>query len=349
MKQIALACVGVDNSIKPPRYSNVFSEDKTMGIKLYRQKWPVIIALVVSDALLLLLVFRHPFAAAASAPLHGAFAPRNCVSAATCAPPPDAFLKINQFYVLFTYPVVPHRDPSGTFIVGLDALAKIMEAHTRINAASKTETLFLLSHSITFVDGASTATVDGKLVDLPVSALWDTPSGKMIVPLSPILAAFHIPSHWDAAHKILTLQDKTFLTTLTNDPDTLNLVWRTQAPSPSDYNRNDLVPTSMKWFPVRSSSSNFDLTVQNVSGKTIPRGRNHVNFVYGIFGSGGYPITQYASSIEGAAGPFGLGAPILLPPLPAGASRTVTQGPVESLVGSRYTLCVLAWLVVTGK
>ena len=299
--------------------------------------------------LLLLLAFRHPFAAAASAPLHGAFAPRDCVSATTCSPPPDAFLKINQFYVLFTYPIVPHRDPSGTFIVGLDALAKIMEAHTRTDAANKTETLFLPSHSITFVDGASTATVDGKPVALPVTALWDTPSGKMIVPLSPILAAFHIPSHWDATHKILTLQDKAFLTTLTNDPDTLNLVWRSQGMELSDLKRNDIMPTSMKWFPVRSSSSNFDLTVQNVSGKTIPRGRQHINLIYGIYGNGGYPITQYAAKVEGAAGPFGLGTPILLPPLPAGASRTVTQGPVESLVGSRYTLCVLAWLVVTGK
>lgn len=320
-----------------------------MGVKLYRQKWPIIIALVISGVLLLLLAFRHPFAAAASAPLHGAFAPRDCVSAATCSPPPDAFLKINQFYVLFTYPIVPHRDPSGTFIVGLDALAKMMEAHTSTDAESKTETLFLPSHSITFADGASTATVDGKPLALPVTALWDTPSGKMVVPLSPILDTFHIQSQWDETHKILMLHDKTFLTTLTNDPDTLNLVWRTQAPSPSDYNRNDLVPTSMKWFPIHSSSSNFDLTVQNVSGKTIPRGRNHVDFIYGIFGSGGYPITQYGANVEGTDGPFGLGAPILLPPLRAGASRTVAQGPVESSVGSRYTLCVLAWLLVTHE
>lgn len=312
-------------------------------------KQTVLLALLVVPCVLLFLAFRHPFAAAASAPLHGAFAPRDCVSTATCSPPPDAFLKINQFYVLFTYPIVPHRDPSGTFIVGLDALAKMMEAHTHTDAESKTETLFLPSHSITFADGASTATVDGKPVTLPVTALWDAPSGKMIIPLSPILDTFRIQSQWDETHKILALHNKAFLTTLTNNSDALDAVWRTQAPSPSDYNRNDLVPTSMKWFPIRSSSSNFDLTVQNVSGKTIPRGRQHVDFIYGIYGSGGYPITQYASSIEGTDGPFGLGAPILLPPLGACASRTVTQGPVESSVGSRYTLCVLAWLLVTHE
>ena len=304
---------------------------------------------LVAGVVLLCLAFRHPSAAAASAPLHGAFAPRDCVSAATCSPPPDAFLKINQFYVLFTYPIVPHRDPSGTFIVGLDALANMMEAHTRTNAASKTATLFLPSHSITFADGAATADVDGKPVALPVTALWDTPSGKMIVPLSPILAAFHVQSQWDPTHRILTLHDKTFLTTLTTNSDALDLVWRTQAPRPSDYNRNDIVPTAMKWFPIHHSDPDFTLTVQNVSGKTIPRGCQHINLIYGIYGRGGYPITQYGANVEGADGPFGLGTPILLPPLPAGASRTITDGAMQISDKHSYTLCALAWLVVTGK
>jgi len=304
--------------------------------------------LTVGAALLLLLAPRNPFPAP-SAPLHGAFAPRDCVSAATCSTPPDAFLKVNQFYVLFTYPIVPHRDPSGTFIVGLDALAKMMEAHTRHDAIRKTETVLLAGHSITFADGASTASVDGKPVALPVTALWDAPSGKMIVPLSPILAAFHIQSHWDVTHKILTLQNKTFLTTLTNDPDTLNLVWRSQGPSPSDFNRNDLVPTSVNWFPVHSSDPDFNLTVQNVSGKTIPRGRHHIDFIHASFGSSGFQTTRYAAWAEGADGPFGLGTPILLPPLGAGASRTLTDEGVEISDKSRYTLCVLAWLLVTHK
>ncbi len=304
---------------------------------------------LVAGVVLLCLAFRHPSAAAASAPLHGAFAPRDCVSAATCSPPPDAFLKINQFYVLFTYPIVPHRDPSGTFIVGLDALAKIMEAHTQTSVADKAETLTFSGHSITFTDGASTAEADGKPVALPVTALWDTPSGKMVVPLSPILATFHIPSHWDATHKILTLQDKAFLTTLTNDPDTLNLVWRSQGMELSDLNRNDIVPTAMKWFPIHHSDPDFTLTVQNVSGKTIPRGCQHINLIYGIYGRGGYPITQYGANVEGADGPFGLGTPILLPPLPAGASRTITDGAMQISDKHSYTLCALAWLVVTGK
>ena len=155
-------------------------------------KLTVFLALLAAVlALLIGLAYRH-LSAAPSTPLHGAFAPRDCVSAATCSPPPDAFLKINQFYVLFTYPIVPHRDPSGTFIVGLDALAKMMEVHTRHDALRKKETILRAGHSITFTDGAATADVDGKPVALSVTALWDAPSGKMIVPLSPILAAFHV-------------------------------------------------------------------------------------------------------------------------------------------------------------
>ena len=309
----------------------------------------VLAVALVAGVVLLCLAFRHPSAAAASAPLHGAFAPRDCVSAATCSPPPDAFLKINQFYVLFTYPIVPHQDPSGTFIVGLDALAKMMEAHTRHDALRKKETILRAGHSITFTDGVATADVDGKPVALAVTALWDTPSGKMIVPLSPILATFHIPSHWDATHKILTLQNKTFLTTLTDDPDTLSLIWRSQGVSLSDLKWNDLVPTVMKWFPIHSADPGFDLTVQNVSGKTIPRGRHHIDFVHATFGSAGFHSMRYGASAEGAQGPFGFGPPILLPPLSPGASRTLTDDSVEISDKSRYTLCILAWLLVTHE
>ncbi len=310
-------------------------------------KQTVFLALLAAAFAVLLGLAYRQLSATPSAPLHGAFAPRDCVSAATCSPPPDAFLKINQFYVLFTYPIVPHRDPSGTFIVGLDALAKMMEAHTRHDALRKKETILRAGYSITFVDGASTATVDGKPVDLPVTALWDAPLGKMIVPLSPILAAFHIQSHWDATHKILTLRDKTFLTTLTDDPDTLNLIWRSQGVSLSDLKWNDLVPTVMKWFPIHSADPGFDLTVQNVSGKTIPRGRHHINFVHATFGSAGFHSMRYGASAEGAQGPFGFGTPILLPPLSPGASRALTDDSVEISDKSRYTLCILAWLLVT--
>ena len=313
-----------------------------------RAKWLFATASAVCLVLLLCLAFRNPFAAP-SAPLHGAFAPRDCVSTATCSPPPDAFLKINQFYVLFTYPIVPHRDPSGTFIVGLDALAKMMEMHTRHDALRKKETILRAGHSITFTDGAATADVDGKPVALPVTALWDAPSGKMIVPLTPILQAFHIQSHWDETHKILTLCDNTFLTTLTNDPDTLNLIWRSQGVSLSDLKWNDLVPTVMKWFPIHHSDPGFDLTVQNVSGKTIPRGRHHIDFVHATFGSAGFHSMRYGASAEGAQGPFGFGPPILLPPLSPGASRTLADDSVEISDKSRYTLCILAWLLVTHE
>ncbi len=301
---------------------------------------------LVAGVALLCLASRHPFAAAASAPLHGAFAPRDCVSAATCAPLPDAFLKINQFYVLFTYPIVPHQDPSGTFIVGLDALAEIIEAHTRTDAANKVETVTLAGHSITFTDGKQTAEVDGKPVALPVTALWDTPSGKMVVPLSPILAAFHIQSHWDATHKILALQNKMFLTRITAAPDILSLIWKTQGPELSDFERSDLVPMGMKWLPARPFDRGLDLTVQNVSGKTIPRDHNHVDFIEAKYGIPGYKSLQYSAGAEGARG-WNV-PPIIQPPLPKNASRTATQYGVGVSKDS-YSLYVLAWLLVTGK
>ena len=301
--------------------------------------------LTVGAALLLLLAPRNPFPAP-SAPLHGAFAPRDCVSAATCTPAPDAFLKVNEFYVLFTYPIVPHLDQSGTFVVGLDALAEIMEAHTQTSAANKTETVTLSGHSITFRDRASTATVDGKSVTLPVTALWDVVSGKMIVPLSPILTAFHIRSRWDAKNKIMALQNKAFLTTITADPDTLNQIWKTQGSNLSDPERERLVPTGMKWFPVHSFDRGFDLTVKNISGKTIPRDRNHIDFVEANFGIAGNQTLQYGASAEGTRG-LDL-PPTIQSPLPKDASRTASHYGVE-ISKESYSLYVLAWLLVTHE
>lgn len=303
------------------------------------------IQIVVAVALLLSTLSRCSFAVPAL--LHGALAPRDCVSVATCAPAPNAFLKINEFYVLFTYPIVPHRDPSGTFIVGLDALAEIMGAHTRTDAESKTETLFLPSHSITFADGESTATVDGKPVALPVTALWDTPSGKMIVPLSPILAAFHIQSHWDETHKILALHGKAFFPVFVTDPDILGPIWMQEGSNLTYPERGYVIPTVLKWSAVKghSDTHNLQLTVHNVIKKTISCDHLYINFVQADFGVAGYPHLQYSAggTLHGWNEPR-----VHQPSLGSGDFRTATHEDVGTS-GKSYSLYVLAWLLVTIK
>ena len=277
----------------------------------------------------------------------GAYFPRDCNSAATCTPPPDAFLKVNQFYVLFTYPIVPHLDKSGTFLVGLNAFAEMIGATVRTDRPTRSETITWRSNSVTFIDRARTAAIDGRYVPIPVPALFDQPSGKMIAPLSVILQAFHIRPRWNAKYRILALQDKSFFPVFTADPDILGPIWMQEGPDFKYPDKGYLVPTAERWLPRPGDVERRDLelTVGNVKSRTLQRDQAFINFVQADFGVGGHQELQYS------AGGTLNGPPdeprIHQPPLKNGQTRTAVN-PGVGVLRQPYSLCILAWLNTRG-
>jgi hypothetical protein len=128
--------------------------------------------------------------------------------------PPQAFVKVNQFYLLYTYPVVPYVDRSGTLMVGLEGFARSLFAKAPVgdpqakfyggddygrvttDAAARTETL---------TAGSATVQVDGASVTMEAAAVWNTATGQMVVPAASLARCLGLACAWNPVQRLLTV------------------------------------------------------------------------------------------------------------------------------------------------
>jgi hypothetical protein len=145
-----------------------------------------------------------------------------CFLKPSSADPQQAFLKMNQYYVLFTNPIVPCIDKKGNFIVGLQGFSNLLGA--KILVAGGSTTVFLGDDSIKFVRASKTAYINGKAVrmaeapqerptlqsaTLPLPEISPGgmigPATQLLVPIKILVHAFHLRSSWRAKTRTLVL------------------------------------------------------------------------------------------------------------------------------------------------
>jgi hypothetical protein len=138
--------------------------------------------------------------------------------AATSTPtPPQAFVKLDQEYLLYTAPIVPYLDRSGTMMVGVAGVARALYSpqtgfgRVQDDPQKRTETLTLGDRRVTFRDGSATATTvegttaEGKPVPLGVPARWDAASKHMVVGAAGLARCLGLTCRWDGRRRVLTV------------------------------------------------------------------------------------------------------------------------------------------------
>lgn len=255
--------------------------------------------------------------------------------------PTLALIKVNQFYVLYTCPITPRLDKSGTFIVGAEAIAAILGAQFTQNPQGTAITMTKAGHSVRFTAGAKTALVNGKPVALPAAAQVNSLTRQMLVPLSVLVKSFHIRSAWNQKRHLLSLQGTTLIKF--NPIDVMNNIYP-EYPGPDTHS---LVPVALTPVaPLPPPKIGFlNLTVQNVSRRTIPRYCNYVNLlVASKTFSPQRSLIGY--TVVGAAAQGETTIPNL--PLKPGATRQSSTG-ISFPPFTAYTVYVAAWPVVSRR
>lgn len=252
-------------------------------------------------------------------------------------------IKINQYYVLYTCPITPRLDRSGTFIVGAEAIAQMLNAKFTQNPQGTAVTMIKNGQAVQFTVGSQTALVNGKLVALPVIAQLDPPTRQMLIPLSILTKAFGIPSTWNQARHTLNLTGKTLMNNLT-PPDLLSNVYA-EFIGPDTHS---LVPMAVTLLtPVAHQDiGQLNLTVQNISRRTIPKDRNYVNLLIAAkYPAPNGPIVLYGVGGAAVQGETATPNPPLKPGATRGAGGVLTFPPTNA----GYTLYVAVWPVVSRR
>ncbi|MBD2870891.1 copper amine oxidase N-terminal domain-containing protein [Paenibacillus arenilitoris] len=76
------------------------------------------------------------------------------------------FVRINDYYLIYTYPQAPFIDQNRRFMVPLRAVGDLMSAEVSYDASSKKAGLKFAEHSVSVTIGSKKAEIDGSLVQM---------------------------------------------------------------------------------------------------------------------------------------------------------------------------------------
>lgn len=125
--------------------------------------------------------------------------------------PKTIFLRVNEYYIVYTNPVVPYVDPQGHLMVGLDGVKCIFtfpklkprypDDAYRVSlvedAKLGTAVFSLAGHILRFTAHSATASVDNATIAMPTAAVLV--AGHLVVPLS---ALAHGLGHESAGYTV---------------------------------------------------------------------------------------------------------------------------------------------------
>lgn len=147
-------------------------------------------------------------------------------------------LKVNDHYVLYTYPASPFVDKKDRLLIPLQAAEDILGGKVTYNAASKTASVDLLGRNVTATIGSPEILVNGEPITMDTVPIMK--SNAMFLPVSILLKDTDAKMEWDSKRGLLKLRHDSF----TKSPVLINFMGQDLAQI-IDANAFDL--TSFDW------------------------------------------------------------------------------------------------------
>ncbi|MBE0337763.1 copper amine oxidase N-terminal domain-containing protein [Paenibacillus sp. 23TSA30-6] len=117
-------------------------------------------------------------------------------------------LKVNDHYVLYTYPASPFLDKKDRLLIPLKAAEDILGGKVTYNAASKTASVDLLGRNVTATIGSPEISVNGEPVTMDTVPIMK--SNAMFLPVSILLKDTDAKMEWDPKRGLLKLRHDSF-------------------------------------------------------------------------------------------------------------------------------------------
>lgn len=220
---------------------------------------------VVVRALFLVLVLIHPLPADGGAR----------------ASKPPVFLKLNEYYVLYTRPLAPFVDESGRIIVPLHVTPEMMGLSVTQEPGGHLAVISRGSIRLELVAGRDI----GEIWYPPESGRFPTrvkvnpppmvhkPTWDMLVPVRVLSEVFGIKAEWKAERRTLEIRDDRAMKAAPKSPLEL---FEDKLRRPETEDTTDLIPVSFSFARVRDPHLHqfeMRLVLRDISRRGVPDGR----------------------------------------------------------------------------
>jgi len=201
------------------------------------------------------------------------------VSVSYAAPLPQKstpiILKMNDYFLAYTYPKEPYIDKQNRLILPLRSVSELLGATVSYHKETKTAVIKEGENVVEIQAGNKTAKVNGQNVEMDTKAVVE--KGYLLVPARILFVSFSFKVTHD--NNVITLNDERLLKQgrlkyLLTDDDRVGIS-RTANP-----NAFQLTEFSYHFF-VENKISQVDLTVtaKNITGKDIPEGQEDLHTI----------------------------------------------------------------------
>lgn len=200
----------------------------------------------------------------------------NAQSAVQTSSPP--ILKINQYYILFTYPTSPYVDQNNRLLVPLRSLSDLLGADVLYNKDKKQATINFNNHHLVLTTGSKEVMIDQKMKQMDTIPVQQR--NALYIPLKVMLEYLDVDGTYNPNTKIIELNNAKYM------KNTPQLTQETQDRVRLDEDQNAFAVTS---YQVNLGAidkkagiwrGNVTYTAKNITGKTIEQGKEDVHSSY---------------------------------------------------------------------
>lgn len=198
-------------------------------------------------------------------------------------------LKMNDYYVAYTYPKAPYVDKQNRLMLPLRATSELLGASVAYESASRSATIAQNDNIVKIQAGSNIAVVNGKKVEMDTQPVME--KGYMIVPARILFNSFAYKVN--SNNNVITLKDERLLKQgrlkylLEDDRVAISRTLKPNAFQPLYYTLNMI-------HKKNATEINFNLVAKNISGTDIPKGEEDLSTII-YFDEGGILDIPYSS------------------------------------------------------
>ncbi|USB34542.1 copper amine oxidase N-terminal domain-containing protein [Paenibacillus sp. YPG26] len=198
-------------------------------------------------------------------------------------------LKMNDYYVAYTYPKAPYIDKQNRLMLPVRAASELLGASITYDAASRSATITQNDNVVKIQGGSHLAEVNGNQVEMDTQPVLE--KGYMIIPARILFDSFAFNA--TSINNVITLKDDRLLKEgrlkylLDDDRLAISRTIDSNAFQPLYY-------TLSTWLNKNTTELNLNLVAKNISGKDIPKGEENLSTII-YFDEGGLLDIPYRS------------------------------------------------------
>lgn len=195
----------------------------------------------------------------------------------TVAGETDVYLKIGDYYILYTKPAAPFLDKKHRLLVPLRSIEDLMGGSVNYDSGSKTATVNWLHHTFKLTINSTSAVVDGEPYVLDTVPILK--SGSMFLPVRLFLDQANIGHEWIEELGILHIADERVM----------------KGEAFKNFEGNDSTVGHTEAFHIQSyqvSNNRISIRATNISGDDIPAGKADIQPLV-QFTDDGFSVDSY--------------------------------------------------------